>query len=68
MVAVAQGHDPPRMGALAPLIILVVGLGVFPIPVLDLTQAPVDKILEYVALERADQPLPAMVMRSAGDE
>ena len=35
--------------ALAPLIILVVGLGVFPIPVLDLTQAPVDKILEYVA-------------------
>ncbi len=42
----AQGHEPPEWVALAPLIILVVGLGVFPGPVLDMTQAPVDKILE----------------------
>jgi NADH-quinone oxidoreductase subunit M len=35
--------------ALAPLIILVVVLGVYPGPVLDLTQAPVDRIVEIVS-------------------
>jgi NADH-quinone oxidoreductase subunit M len=35
--------------ALAPLIVLVVVLGVYPAPVLDLTQAPVDRIIELVS-------------------
>ena len=52
--------------SLAPLIILVVGLGVFPGPVLDLTQAPVDKIIELVSPSTGpDQPLAAVVRRSA---
>ncbi|HEX5578045.1 MAG TPA: NADH-quinone oxidoreductase subunit M, partial [Candidatus Limnocylindria bacterium] len=41
--------NPLEWAALAPLIILVVVLGVYPGPVLELTQAPVDRILEIVS-------------------
>lgn len=35
--------------ALAPLIIMVVGLGVYPLPVLELIAAPIDRIIEAVS-------------------
>jgi NADH:ubiquinone oxidoreductase subunit 4 (subunit M) len=35
--------------SLAPLLFLVVALGVFPGPVLHLTEAPVDRIIELIA-------------------
>ena len=43
-------HDLTRIEwlSLAPLVILVVALGVFPIPVLEATAAPVERILDAV--------------------
>ena len=35
--------------SLAPLLVLVVALGVYPGPVLDLTEAPVDRIIQLIA-------------------
>ncbi len=47
--------------ALAPLVILVVALGVYPGPVLELFAAPVDRIIEAVERRRPDRPGSAVV-------
>jgi NADH-quinone oxidoreductase subunit M len=44
--------------SLAPLLILVVALGVFPGPVLNLTQAPVDRIIQAVSTSQGLALLP----------